>query len=426
MSDSSIARRIKASAAEYRAAGEAKDPQRQQRAYREVQDGLTEQGAPPDKLGELAQIVIFGVDPLDKPQALYSVETLAQAWPNIVPLEWIWNGWLPRTGLVLFAGIEGKGKTTLALRIAADITKGNLAGQNGEPGRVAVWSNEDHPSITAGRLMLYGADPDKVVLLGLSKPFHPGNRDHLKRELDRLETDPVDVFILDPLMSLVVGDNNTAKDIRDSIEPVLGRLNAMGTTLLGLGHFTKDSSDRAIVQRYMGAGGYTQLARAMWVLVEANDRLMFGKAKVSWGDRRGVYDVRIAANTVEYHNGERREVGLAELGDVDVDRNIDQMERSERAKEREDKTEDNDTAKAILDTLRDEGGKLDRKTLVNAVKDGYGHGVRTVEKWLAKMLERGDIIGRPATPDEKAKAGNVRNLRIIEVPAERHDYTHDI
>ena len=381
---------------------------------------------PPDELGHVIGRALsvrdrkLEIEPPPDPPPAFSIETMADAWPHVGPLKWIWRGWLPRTGLVLFNGIEGTGKTTLSLRVAAEISNGKYNGLGGVPGRVAIWTDEDHPGITLGRMRLYGANMGNIIILGRTTPFVPA--EHIGGLLDRLEKDPIDVLMLDPLMSLVVGDNNNPKHIRDSLQPVIARLTAMGTTLLGIGHWTKDSHDRAIVQRHMGSGAYTQLARAVWAMVSVNDRLLWGKGKVSWGDRRGVYEVRIDPQMVDYEGGDSELVGVAHLlGQPDVDRNLDQVERSERAKEREDATEDNDTAKAILDTLRAEGGKLDRLSLIKSLAD-EGYGRSTADKWLGKLIARSEVAKRKATPAEK---GNKRNLVMYELPPKRSRHGED-
>ena len=109
------------------------------------------------------------------------------------------------------------------------------------------------------------------------------------------------------------------------------------------------------------------------------------------------------------------------LGDLIVDEAIADEERRLLAIEREDASDENDTAVAMLDTLRGAGGELDRQTLVRLIVDRYGHGRRTVEKWLAKLVERNEIVKRKATAREKA--GNKRHLVIYELPAERRHYT---
>src|SRR5258707_1253868 len=41
------------------------------------------------------------------------------------PIQWLWPGWLPAGKLTLLAGSPGTGKTTLALALAAAITRGS-------------------------------------------------------------------------------------------------------------------------------------------------------------------------------------------------------------------------------------------------------------------------------------------------------------
>jgi len=58
------------------------------------------------------------------------------------PLEWLWEGFIPRGGIVLLSGVPKSGKTTLMAHILKNMKDGgNLAGKI-EPGRVLVITEE--------------------------------------------------------------------------------------------------------------------------------------------------------------------------------------------------------------------------------------------------------------------------------------------
>ena len=61
------------------------------------------------------------------------------------PVAWLWPGWLARAKVHVFGGDPGAGKTTIALDLAAIITRGGRwpDGTQAEPGDVLFWSGED-------------------------------------------------------------------------------------------------------------------------------------------------------------------------------------------------------------------------------------------------------------------------------------------
>jgi hypothetical protein len=82
------------------------------------------------------------------------------------PVTWLWPDWLPAGKLTVLAGAAGTGKTTLALNLAAVVSRGG-AWPDGSacehPGQVLVWSSEDDVSDTlVPRLMAAGADLSKI------------------------------------------------------------------------------------------------------------------------------------------------------------------------------------------------------------------------------------------------------------------------
>lgn len=61
-------------------------------------------------------------------------------------IQWIWPGWLPKAKLSILAGAGGCGKTTLAISLAATLSRGGdwPDGSKCEAaGNIVIWSGED-------------------------------------------------------------------------------------------------------------------------------------------------------------------------------------------------------------------------------------------------------------------------------------------
>src|SRR5262249_33269709 len=90
---------------------------------------------------------------------------------DIEPQEvtWAWEGRVPLGMVTLLVGMEGLGKSTLALDLAARLSRGQLAGAlYGRPVDVFVASTEDDRArVIVPRLRAAGADLARVHLVGL-------------------------------------------------------------------------------------------------------------------------------------------------------------------------------------------------------------------------------------------------------------------
>lgn len=69
------------------------------------------------------------------------------------PISWLWPGWLARGKLQILAGAPGCGKTTIALKFAATITKGGTWPDKSRApiSNVLIWSGEDDPRTRCSR-----------------------------------------------------------------------------------------------------------------------------------------------------------------------------------------------------------------------------------------------------------------------------------
>jgi hypothetical protein len=212
-------------------------------------------------------------------------------------VKWLWTDRIPQGALALLAGREGLGKSTIALDLAAKITRGDLPGEHlGTPRAVLVCATEDSWAHTiVPRLIGAGADLDRVARIEMVQNV-AGTAVHsvlsLPRDLDALRatarsTGAV-LLILDPLMSRL-GDLDTHKDseVRRALEPLVAIADEVGMAVIGLIHHNKGSSADPL-QLVMASKAFTAVARSVHTVVldpddETEQRRLFGTSKNNLG-----------------------------------------------------------------------------------------------------------------------------------------------
>lgn len=189
------------------------------------------------------------------------------------PVHWLWQGRIAEGTLALLAGREGIGKSTLAYRLAADITRGKLDGAHkGDPRSVIIVATEDSWEFTiVPRLMAANADLDKVFRV------EPTDQDEygisLPRDIEELsmvtKESGTTLILLDPLMSRVDSKLDTHKDseVRQALEPLVKMGNTSGAAVLGLIHVNKGGSSDPL-STLMGSRAFSAVARAVLYVVE--------------------------------------------------------------------------------------------------------------------------------------------------------------
>ena len=212
---------------------------------------------------------------------------------TIKAVDWLWPGYLAMGKLHILCGRPGCGKTTVALKLAATITAGEGWPDDSkpEPGNVVVWNGEDDPADTLiPRLILSGAKIDRVYFVrGVidvegRREFDPStDMEPLRREIRR--TGNVKLLIIDPLVSIVSGDDHKNGIVRRSLQPLADLAAAESVAVLGITHFSKSSIGKDPVDRVTGSLAYGAAARIVLVTTknEDNDARVFCRAKSNIG-----------------------------------------------------------------------------------------------------------------------------------------------
>lgn len=220
---------------------------------------------------------------------------------KLEPVRWLWRGFLPAGMLTILGGAPGCGKTTIALSLAATVTRGAAwpdGSRCAQAGDVLIWSGEDAPAVLAARLVAAGADMTRVHFIdGVTDrdgdAFDPGrDMDLLEATADTLQAPRL--LILDPIVSAVAGDSHKGAEVRRALQPVVALGQRLGCAVLGITHFSKGTGGRDPVERVTGSIAFAALARLVLVAAkvkpepgeegEARRVLMRAKSNISADD----------------------------------------------------------------------------------------------------------------------------------------------
>lgn len=196
---------------------------------------------------------------------------------------WLWgptkdnreqDGFVPLGQLVLLAGAENLGKSTLAADMASNLSRGTMRGKfKGHPKAVFIATTEDSWEQTiAPRLLAANADMNKVYRIEAAD-YGPVSlpRDIPDFERKVKEKDAA-MLILDPLNSTLDSKLDTHKDadVRRALEPLVKVSQRAGCTIIGLIHKNKSSTTDPNTS-IMGSRAYVAVARAVLYVAQDPD-----------------------------------------------------------------------------------------------------------------------------------------------------------
>jgi hypothetical protein len=200
---------------------------------------------------------------------------------DIAPRQvcWLWDRRIATSTVNLIGGREGIGKSIVECTIAADITRGRLAGiYHGTPRTVIIAATEDSwPHTIVPRLMAAGADLDRVYRIDVETADGIDAALSLPKDLAHVEQVITDVqavaLFLDPLLSRLDAELDSHKDgeVRQALEPLAAVAERTGCSVIGLIHVNKSSSTDPLTT-LMASRAFAAVARAvLFVMVDPND-----------------------------------------------------------------------------------------------------------------------------------------------------------
>jgi hypothetical protein len=211
------------------------------------------------------------------------------------PISWLWRYWLARAKIHIFGGDPGAGKTTIALDLAAIITRGGRwpDGSEAEAGDVLFWSGEDDIADTLKpRLARAGADLTRVHFIagvsedGRKRPFDPAKHmGELSEGIAKMQRPAL--IVVDPLVSAIAGDSHNNAETRRGLQPLADLAIERRVAVLGIHHLSKGTQGRKPLERITGSLAFGALARIVFFAArgegEAEGERLFVRGKSNIG-----------------------------------------------------------------------------------------------------------------------------------------------
>jgi putative DNA primase/helicase len=255
---------------------------------------------------------------------------------------WLWDGFLAAGKLHMLAGAPGTGKTTLAINLAAIVTRGATwpdGSRCAEAGDVLIWSGEDDPADTlVPRLQAAGADMARVHFVDCVRDTHGTRTFDPAQDMPALELAAARakvkfrLLIVDPVVSAVAGDSHKNAEVRRGLQPIVSFAQRFDVAAIGISHYSKGTTGKDPVERITGSVAFGALPRVVFgaardMADQDGKRRVFVRAKCNIGPDGGGFAYEligvevapgIRASTVrwlESLNGEARDIlALAEPG----------------------------------------------------------------------------------------------------------------
>ena len=249
---------------------------------------------------------------LPKPE--YGVVLTRASEIRIEPVTWLWPDMIPQGMFTLLAGQAGTGKTTIAMNVAAIVSKGGKFpdGSSCRQGNVLIWSAEDSPQHTiVPRLSAAGADLDNVFIIsgyrdkGEYTPFDP-TRDFYAIQQQIKSLGNIRLIIVDPVVGLISGDINKANEVRANLQPLVDISGKYQCAIVGITHFAKGRAGTNVQERILGSQAFTALARVVLTAAkdETSEKRILCIAKSNIGRDTGGFEYQLEQKLVETEIGE--------------------------------------------------------------------------------------------------------------------------
>lgn len=232
-------------------------------------------------------------------------------------ISWLWKGYLARGKFHIFAGAAGTGKTTLAIKLAACVSRGLPFpdGTQCEPASVLIWSGEDDIKDTLlPRLIASGANMcnihfvSSVLHHNQTRSFDPAKDMQILYEtVTEMNICKLGLLIVDPVVNAVAGDSHKNGEVRRALAPLVDFGIVMGCAILGITHFSKGTSGREPMERVTGSLAFAALARIVLatakITVDGDCKRIFCRAKSNIGQDGDGFEYAIVETELDSHKG---------------------------------------------------------------------------------------------------------------------------
>ncbi|MFE3280951.1 AAA family ATPase [Nocardia sp. NPDC059239] len=244
-------------------------------------------------------------------------------------VRWVMPDWIPAGALTLLAGREGLGRSTIAVSLCAQVTRGTLEGGEwaGAARNVLYVHTEDAREFTvAPRLKAAGADMDRVLFVDVQTEVTDTGMLILPLDTAALEQvvaeHDVSFVVLDAATSAMSSDLSGKDDrqVRQYLEPLAQLAARRECVVLGLCHFGKrDGNDTG--KLILGSIAWSQVARSVLSVAKDEDtgNLIVTNTKGNLAPRTRSMEAVIESATIATEDGDAEVGVLRWLGESDRD-----------------------------------------------------------------------------------------------------------
>jgi hypothetical protein len=239
-------------------------------------------------------------------------------------VEWIYQDRIPlRTGTIL-AGMGGIAKSTIISDIIGRATTGTLPGSfQGTPINVGIISPEDDlDSVLVPRLIAAGADLTCVkdlstVVIDSDKERGWTTLPNIQEDLpalgDAIRQNDIRLLVVDPLVSIMVGNSISQSDVRRNFDPLSSLASELGFALLAVAHFGKSGEKAG--DRLSGSHAFRDVARSLMVCAvdEETDQRIVTVEKSNYSPVQPSDAYEIESATIVLDDGFEQSIGRAVL-----------------------------------------------------------------------------------------------------------------
>lgn len=307
--------------------------------------------------------------------------------------------WYPLDVVTIVAGRGGEGKSSLVLADVAAGTRGDLVGDVTGRARTLITAPEDAKGLQKARLIAAGAQGGQWAFLDVNRVDEDGelfdSTPVLPHDLhiigDALYEFGANLWVIDPITSVIPGDLNKRDVVRAGLDPLTKLARDLHISVVAIMHFNKGGGTAS--DKLSGSAAFRDVARSVLLVAhdKDSDERVITVDKSNYSEAAGKsWSFRLDSAEVADEAGETMSVPRAVVvGETQT--SVEEI--INRTPEGADGDEDRNAAQEfIIDYLEGAGGEAKAGEVLKA---GHGAGFSDTDlKNARKRLKSPKVVSR--------------------------------